>query len=321
MVFKVFRQEIFQGRMHQCRYFEGWYFKHVSYDLEHVYSFIPGVSLSGRNPHSFIQVMDGISGESKYIQYDLKEFSWDKKSMYVKVGDSYFTDSGIHLDIMDGDRHISGTIHYKSVVKYPKSLFSPGIMGWYSFVPFMECKHAIVSIYHMLHGGIHIDGHDIDFTGGTGYIEKDWGTSFPKEWIWLHCNTFKNSMASLTVSIAKIPWLGRYFIGFIGFLHTGKRTYIFATYNGSTVKKLLRNGSIISISIKNADYYLDIIAEMKREGSLMAPVKGDMMRMIKESVDSEVTVKLSDKNGGMIFNDTGRRAGLEVMERIFEYFN
>ena len=41
------------------------------------------------------------------------------------------------------------TVTYRS---YPGTIFSPGIMGWYSFVPFMECKHGIVSINHDLTG-------------------------------------------------------------------------------------------------------------------------------------------------------------------------
>jgi hypothetical protein len=44
-----------------------------------------------------------------------------------------------------------------------------------------------------------------------------------------------------------------------------------------------------------------------------------MSRRIKESIDSEIKLTLSDKNGNLIYSDTGRRAGLEVIEKIFDY--
>jgi hypothetical protein len=50
----------------------------------------------------------------------------------------------------------------------------------------------------------------------------------------------------------------------------------------------------------------------------MAPKSGVMNRRIKESIDSELEVRLSDNKGREIFNDTASRAGLEVIEGIFE---
>jgi tocopherol cyclase len=35
-----------------------------------------------------------------------------------------------------------------------------------------------------------VGGRRVDFSGGSGYIEKDWGRSFPRAWIWAQSNTF-----------------------------------------------------------------------------------------------------------------------------------
>jgi hypothetical protein len=43
-----------------------------------------------------------------------------------------------------------------------------------------------------------------------------------------------------------------------------------------------------------------------------------MSRRIKESVDSELEVVLTDSEGTEIYHDTATRAGLEVIEGIFE---
>ena len=53
--------------------------------------------------------------------------------------------------------------------------------------------------------------------GGSRYLEKDWGTTFPPRWLWLQCNVFKQGAreaseaerrggsASLLLSIAELP--------------------------------------------------------------------------------------------------------------------
>ena len=48
-------------------------------------------------------------------------------------------------------------------------------MGWYRFVPFMECFHGVVSLNHELEGDFLIENQVFSFDGGKGYIEKDWG--------------------------------------------------------------------------------------------------------------------------------------------------
>lgn len=317
---KVYNPVVFQGNLNNDRYFEGWYFKHVSKDRKHVYSFIPGVSLTKNDKHAFIQVIDGISGKTWNVKYPISDFKYSKDGFNVWVGKSNFNINGISLDVETEELTIKGEINYSEIVKYPASLFSPGIMGWYSFVPFMECKHGIGSVLHHLKGSLSINRSEIDFGEGTGYIEKDWGTSFPESWIWLHCNTFSQPDCSFTFSVAKIPWLANFFIGHICFLYHKGKFYLFATYNGSKITKLSFNKPVLEIELSNKNYILQVEARQNRAGDLKAPVIGEMNRIIKESVDSEIEISLFDKKGGLILNSTGNRAGLEIIEKILSYF-
>lgn len=317
---KIYNPQLFQGTLDKNRYFEGWYFKHVSFNREHVFSFIPGVALTKNNKHAFIQVIDGISGKTWNVEYPLSDFSFSKKAFDIWVGKSHFSIKGIHLDIDTEDLKIKGEIHYSDIVKYPSSVFSPGIMGWYSFVPFMECKHGIGSVFHRLIGSISINNTEIDFAEGTGYIEKDWGTSFPESWIWLHCNTFNQPGSSFTFSVAKIPWLGSYFIGHICFLYHNGKFYRFATYNGSKITKLNFNAPVLNIEIKNKTHTLKVKAVQNWSGLLKAPVIGEMSRTIKESVDSTIEIELFENDGKSVYSETGTRAGLEIIEKILTYF-
>lgn len=317
---KVFKPIVFQGNLQKKKYFEGWYFKHVSSNLENVFSFIPGIALTKNDKHAFIQVIDGISGKTWNITYPISGFEFSKDKFEVRVGDSSFSSTGIILNIDTEDLNINGEIQFYDLVNYPTSLISPGIMGWYSFVPFMECKHGIGSVHHNLNGSLSINSKKIDFNEGVGYIEKDWGTSFPESWIWLHCNTLKKAGNSFTFSVAKIPWLGSFFIGHICFLYCNKKFYLFATYNGSKITRISFKAPILEIEVSNKTHLLKVKAVQKRSGELKAPVTGEMNRMIKESVDSTIEIELKDKSGKVIYSDKGSRAGLEIIEKILGYF-
>ena len=317
---KLYKPAVFQGNLNKTRYFEGWYFKHVSGNREHVFSFIPGIALTKKNKHAFIQFIDGITGETAYINYPLSAFRYSRKELKLWLGDSFFSNDGIKLKIEDQKLHVEGEIKYNNLIKYPGSLFSPGIMGWYSFVPFMECKHGIVSVLHDLTGFLQLNNQKVDFTGGNGYIEKDWGTSFPESWIWLHSNTFAEPGCSFTFSVARIPWLGSFFIGHICFLYTRGKFYLFATYNNSKINRLSFSDKTLFFELERKNHVLQVQAVQKKDGSLKAPAIGEMNRIIKESIDSEIEVTLQNKNGKTIFQSKGERAGMEIIEKILTYF-
>lgn len=316
---RLYNPEVFQGNLRKKHYFEGWYFKQVTQDKSYTFSFIPGVSLVENDPHAFIQIMNGYSGNTDYLRYPLDEFSWDKRRLFLKVGSSTFTGSDIMLDIESESLNLTGQIDFNNIIKYPKNILSPGIMGWYSFIPFMECNHGIVSVNHDLHGWISINKNVIDFNGGKGYIEKDWGVSFPEAWIWIQSNNFEEHDTSFSFSIAKIPWMGRFFIGFIAFLYLNKKFYLFNTYNKSIVSEINHNKEIIEITVRNSRNILKIRVIKNSFGDLRAPVSGEMSRRIKESTDSEVHLQLLDKYDNPEYEGTGKSVGLEIIEKIFDY--
>ncbi|HBC79508.1 MAG TPA: hypothetical protein DCZ51_12810 [Bacteroidales bacterium] len=316
---KLFNPELFQGNLKKKHYFEGWYFKQVTRDQSYTFSFIPGVSLAADDSHAFIQIMNGFTHGTDYIRYSLDQFSWDKTKLHLKIGQSEFTENEISLDIREKNIQVTGKIDFSNVVRYPKSIFSPGIMGWYSFIPFMECNHGIVSVNHDLKGRISVNTKIIDFDGGKGYIEKDWGVSFPEAWIWIQSNNFKEHDTSFSFSIAKIPWMGKYFIGFISFLYLNNKFYLFSTYNKSTVSEITRNKDIIDISVRSSENILKIRVIQNLFGELRAPVSGEMSRRIKESIDSEVHLQLLNRNNNLEYEGTGRSVGLEIIEKIFDY--
>jgi len=316
----IFRPALFQGERKKKDYFEGWYFKNVSAGQDAVVSVIPGISFDRMDPHAFVQVIDGMTGDTRYFRFAVSDFSWSREKFEVRVGKNEFSAARMKLELSEGDFSISGTLEFRDRVAFPSSLLSPGIMGWFSYVPFMECNHGVVSADHRIAGTLEVNGKPVDFSGGKGYIEKDWGKSFPSSWLWLQCNDFRADPCSLFLSIAKIPWLGRFFMGFIAFVYVDGKYHLFATYNGSKIKSISFAGRLLRVTLANRKYRLDISALQGEGGHLKAPVSGTMSRMIKESVNSTVNFSLAGPDGKTIHADEGKSAGLEIMEEIFEYF-
>ena len=193
-------------------------------------------------------------------------------------------------------------------------------MGWYYKVPFMECYHGVVSLNHDLKGEIKVNNSNFSFYDGKGYIEKDWGKSMPSSWIWIQANNFKNSNSSIMLSIAKIPWLGFSFTGFLGFYYVNNEVVRFGTYSKAKVKldKYEKNSLNLNITLRNK--ILEIQTLKNRTGILKAPVNGNMNRRIAEGIDADLKVKLLDENKNVLFEDSSKTTGLEIVGDIKELF-
>lgn len=204
-------------------------------------------------------------------------------------------------------------------VPWPKPWYSPGIMGPFAFVPFMECYHGIVSMNHHLTGYLDINNEKVDFTGGRGYLEKDWGRSFPAAYFWMQSNHFSQPDISFKASVAKIPFMGRFFVGFISGLWLQDRLIRFTTYNGTKLRKSFADAEKVEIVLENRQHRLEIIAHRSPGTALASPMHGFMDGRIEESMTAKVNLQLIDKHQKkIIFEDIGRNAGLEVAGEIKE---
>ncbi len=296
------------------RYFEGWYVKLVDAGEQHALAVIPGISFDADgSTHAFIQVLDGKRCTAAYHEFDTADFRPSPHAFAIELGNNFFSNQMVRLDLPG----LSGELRFSGLQPWPKMLGAPGIMGWYSFVPFMECYHGIVSLDHHIEGALQWDGRRVDFSGGRGYMEKDWGQSFPSSWIWMQTNHFDaGGPVSLTASVAKIPWLGSHFIGYIaGFLYGGK-LYRFATYTGARMRAAIE-GQEVRLSFQDGRHRIEITAHKAEGGDLISPVLGEMRGKVNESMQSTVSVEFYDRKQ-LIFSGAGRNAGLEVAGPVGE---
>jgi tocopherol cyclase len=208
---------------------------------------------------------------------------------------------------------LTGEIHLGALNPWPVTWLSPGIMGWYAWVPRMECYHGVLSFSHSLQGMLTLNGKGMNFSGGRGYIEKDWGQSFPAAWVWFQSNHFSGVSACITASVAIIPWIGKAFRGFIVGLWLDGTLHRFATYSGARIESLQIFDDHVDWVLRNHQHRLFMKACRVQGGLLRGPTRLDMGQRVLETLNATVQVRLETLNGTLLFEGVGAHTGLEVM--------
>ena len=313
----LFNSYLYHGNSLKKRFFEGWYFKFVDKRKQKSFAVIPGVSTasSKNESHSFIQFLSGSRNESGNFIYPFDDFHSDTKRFSVEIGDNHFSTERVSLKMKDEKVKIDGEIKIIDPYLWPVRFYSPGIMGPFSFVPFMECYHGVVSMDHSLEGEVEVNGEVIDLYGGKGYIEKDWGRSFPEAWVWMQSNNFDHDGTSFMLSVATIPWLGRSFTGCLcAFLYKGE-LYRFATYKGAKIIRVDSSGDRIAVELRQREFTIHVDARKTSGAQLISPVQGSMSGKIDESLTSEIHLKIHE-DSTLLFEGTGTNSGLEAVGKL-----
>lgn len=275
-------------------YFCGWYFKCQS-DTQTLAA-IPAIHRSGSRSSCSIQLITDDNAWN--ICFPYHAFRKRSRSLCVDIRKNHFGTDGIVLDIKSAGVRVSGSVSFSglSPIRYD-------IMGPFSCVPFMECRHSIVSMSHRVNGKITVNGTCYSFDNAAGYIEGDRGRSFPGEYAWTHC-CFEGG--SLMLSVADIP-IGRlHFTGIIAVIHFRGKEYRLATYLGARLLRL-RDGEII---IKQGSMVFSARLMEKSRQPLSAPVNGSMSRTIHESASCRAAYRFEYK-GQTVFDFESRRASFE----------
>lgn len=312
-LFLIKNPELFQGEKRiktNNNYFEGWYFKNTN--SKKGISFIPGININEQEKKAFIQIITNDS--SYFVNYNIEDFKYNSKPFYIKIGNNFFSKSKIHIDIKDKAQNliVFGDIRYTESQNINTNFLNPNIMGPFSYIPFMECNHAILNMKTTANGFININNDKIKFENSIGYMEKDWGSSFPKSYIWCQGNNFKKSNASFMISIADIPFKNFHFNGVICDLIINNEEFKFTTYNNAKIVEYYVDSNFLNIILKKGNYYFNINSEYNTGAKLFAPVKGKMEKDIFESISTTIRVTLR-KDDVVIFSDISTNCGLEIV--------
>lgn len=275
------------------KFFEGWYFKHQN-DTQTI-AIIPGISVS----EAFIQI---ITDERSYnVNFPKNKFS--KGNHHVQIGNNIFSKNEIKLDIETENLVVKGQLFYHSLTP-----LNSDIMGPFRFLP-MPCRHGIISMHHKIDSQIAVNNKLFEFIGGTGYIEKDSGISFPKNYTWIQSNAF-DEKCSIVAAIADIPVLSFNFQGLICAVYYRGSQHVIATYNGGKILRCSENKIIVC----NRDLHLEIdISPHKNAHNLAAPINGNMVNVIKEAPSCQANFKFF-RYGKCIFDLASSKASFEFVQ-------
>ncbi len=276
-------------------YFKGWYFKCCTGDK--TVAFIPAYHSSKGIKTASLQV---ITDDSAFnIPFDSLEYS--ERPLKVKLGENIFSQEGIFLNFHSDSLKIVGELSFHDL-----SPIAYDIMGPFSVIPFMQCRHSVFSMAHRIDGHITVGDDHYDFDHGVGYIEGDRGRSFPKEYIWTQC-TFEGG--SLMLSVADIPFGVFHFTGIIGVVLLEGHEYRIATYLGARVSRMEKD----AVTVKQGGFEFTAKMLEKNAHPLFAPANGSMSRTIHESAACKAYYRFSH-NGKTLCEFVSDRAGFE-----FEY--
>jgi hypothetical protein len=311
----------YHGHTRQPPFFEGWYYKLIDPTTQHKYAIIPGIFLNA-NPAlntAFVQVLDGVRADSAYFTFPVEQFQAAQDAFQVRVGENTFSADRIQLDLTGAKGEgaverlaLKADLRFSGGQPWPVTLGSPGIMGPFGWLNFMECNHGVVSFDHRIDGQMHLGGQTLDFSGGRGYIEKDWGQSFPAGYIWMQSNHFPTVGTCLTASIAVIPNFGFKWPGFIVGLWLGGTLYRFTSYTGAQVEKLVVTDDHVDWVLRGGGHRLSILAERAEGGLLHEPSRAQMHRRVEETINARVHLRLTRQDGGLVFEESGDHTAMEV---------
>lgn len=184
------------------------------------------------------------------------------------------------MDVEDDRVRATGRLRFTELkrIRY-------NIMGPFRFLPFLQCRHSVISMSHLINGKLVINGKGYSFQDGMGYIEGDAGYSFPGEYAWTQCH---HEDISLMLAVADIPIMGFHFIGVIGVIHIYGHEYRIATYLGARAIQIKDE----TVVVKQGRYRF-LAALIQGNGlKLSAPRKGQLDRTIYESACCTVRYRL-----------------------------
>ncbi len=322
MLKQMLNPDLYHGG-HPWNVFEGWYFK-LTDAVENTFAFIPGISWSksAKEAHSFIQVLEGPKGKYNYHSFLPEAFTAGQSAFSVSIDDNYFSLEELSLNIDTKDQQLKGRLCFSRHTKWHDSKFAPGSMGFFNFIPFMQCYSQVCAMSMAVEGELIIDGVSYCFDGGWGYVEKNWGRAFPYSWIWLQSNRFSDPSIALSCSIGKIPFLFGSFRGFLVGLWFNNDFISFTTMKGSRAK-IHPLGRDVLLELQNDKYRLYIKSEADIKDFILCrgPRDGKMVPLVEECLKGRLYIHLLELSSGKILlEDVGRAAGIEYggdMMRIF----
>lgn len=289
--------------------FEGWFVKVDDQASGLMFSVIWGYATQTEGRHAFLQFQDTRKNETTYVRYPMEELAWTADPFVLTIGKNTLSEAGMVLDFEREGLSVKGRFSFGAFAPIRRTaILKPNIMGWLSYFP-NECNHAIISMHHSVSGTLSLGDATWTLRGADGYMEKDWGTGFPKAYVWCQANDWEGS--ALVFSYATVPVLGRHAKGFFLVLHHEGKEIRMSSIEGSRMKAFTVSEDAFSAVVEKGSLRVTLHARQAHPVALASPDQGAMKARIKESLDGTVALTV-EKKGKRIVALSSSRASIDV---------
>ncbi len=324
------------------RYFEGWYYRLTLPEIEQTFAFMYSIEDPiGNQPNSggAVQIL-GIDEVYLYrILPDVQKFfadqhslsfgHWGKTNLKTRAKLLPTNEFKIHLtegyqataNLNQGKIYDPIRNEYCRWEYHLKPVYGWGnpqqpqqsSAGWLSSLPIFEPGWQITMAHGLATGWIEWRGERYQFTDAPAYSEKNWGSSFPKKWFWLNCNSFerKNDLA-LTAGggIRQVLWWQEE-VTLIG-IHYREKFYEFAPWN-SQVSWHIEPWGKWQIQGKSDQYTVTLTGQTDLSGTYVrTPTAKGLVFNCRDTTRGKLNLVLSKGTGEKIIEANSTQAGLEV---------
>ncbi|MFM7358030.1 MAG: tocopherol cyclase family protein [Sediminibacterium sp.] len=213
--------------------------------------------------------------------------SWDTKEHIIQIRNNFFSPDKI--SIQTNEMKIDLQLFNNKVIKTFRNS-----MGYHYFIPNLPCYHSVMNQSHLVSGEINYQDKSYSLKSDWGYWEKNWGTSFPDNYCWIHAVDPKNEHVSLLFSMAEIKWLGKLFKRHLGHIRLGEKEIDLRELKGFTVEILLLTQNNHVIRISSSTIRIDISITIQYKAILKGPVDGNLSRDIVHHTDATMDVFINE---------------------------
>lgn len=275
---------LLQGDITKCNYFEGWfqkiYIPELNTSIIIIYGFATGNELTKTG---FIQLF--IPGNDViHINFPQHQINLSKQKHEVKLGPNYFSTNRIHIEHELVELDIE-------IIPQTKKVPKQNSMGIFYLVPGLPCYHSVLQINSSIQGIIKINNELIQLTHASGYLEKNWGTSFPEKYFWMHAQDPLNSTNQILYSQAEMRWRNKTFIKHVGFIQLNGQSFDLRKIHRKQLVCNVYNSNQLEISINHMGIVLYFDLNEPTNTSFKSPSKGKMTNKIIHNIGVPIRLK------------------------------
>jgi hypothetical protein len=288
--------------------FEGFYCKVAQQDGTTLVV-ICGYAKSAEKAHFFIQVSTQ-SANTLYFEYPIDKLIPHTEGFSFSINGNQISSKGIVIN----EKNCTIDLTFTKFSKWKRTLTKPSIMGVLTYVPFVECKHDVISPYFEVSGNATIENTQLEFTDDAGYIDKNWGKSFPKKYIWGHVAGFEKENIAIQFAQGSPSWLFWNVPVHLGFLRLNDNIYTFNSWKGG--KMTMINVGHKEVYIRSRKFKIHLTFKKGSELKLKAPINGKVEDNIVESAGIETKVLIHERKlfskDKLVINETVFNSTLEI---------